>query len=75
MTQSMESQTPVGDVVETDQIVLSWLFQCTGYLALRRYYDYSPGHTLFRYALLLLAYWAAMIPTLLSIGLITFITL
>ncbi|MEC9133713.1 MAG: DUF3667 domain-containing protein [Pseudomonadota bacterium] len=69
--QSMD-QTPVGDVVETGFYLA---FSVHGYLALRRYYDYSPGHTLFRYALLLLAYWAAMIPTLLSIGLITFITL
>ena len=44
-------QTPVGDVVETGFYLA---FSVHGYLALRRYYDYSPGHTLFRYALLLL---------------------
>ena len=69
--QSMD-QTAAGDLVESGFYLA---FTVHGYLALRRYYDHSPGHTLFRYALLLLAYWAAMIPTLLSIGLITFITL
>jgi hypothetical protein len=69
--QSVFNTVP-GDLLETSFYLF---FAIHSYFALRRYYDHSPGNTFMRFLVLGIAYSVLMIPTLLGIGLMTFITL